>query len=113
MALVVTLHIELLGAVGDALDHVEHEELLLREVLGGADVDHPVKDVDECVVVLEKRVGTVCTLMNLFLCKRLRDSRLLESEFTQPLRSKQFCTSETISTMLTAFPRHHSLHPIE
>ena len=64
MALVVTLHVELLGAVGDALDHVEHEELLLGEVLGGADVDHPVKDVDERVVVLEKRDGTVCMYMH-------------------------------------------------
>ena len=57
MALVMTLHVELLGAVGDALDHVEHEELLLREVLGGADVDHPVEDVDQCIVVLERNEG--------------------------------------------------------
>ena len=55
MALVMSLHVELLGAVGDAFDHVEHEELLLREVLGGADVDHPVEDVDQRVVVLENR----------------------------------------------------------
>ena len=55
MALVMSLHVELLGAVGDALDHVEHEELLLREVLGGADVDHPVEDIDQRVVVLENR----------------------------------------------------------
>lgn len=61
VALVVTLHVELLGAVGDFLNHVEHEELLLREVLGGADVDHPIKDVDERVVVLEKRCGTIGT----------------------------------------------------
>ena len=60
MALVMSLHVELLGAVGDALDHVEHEELLLREVLGGADVDHPVEDVDKGVVVLERNEGKSC-----------------------------------------------------
>ena len=61
MALMVALHVELLGSVGDALDHVEHEELLLSEVLGGAHVDHPVEDVDEGVVVLEKREGHLNT----------------------------------------------------
>ena len=62
MALVMSLHVELLGAVGDALDHVEHEELLLREVLGGADVDHPVEDVDQRVVVLERNEGKSCNV---------------------------------------------------
>ena len=62
MALVMTLHVELLGAVGDALDHVEHEELLLGEVLGGADVDHPVEDVDQCIVVLERNEGKSCNV---------------------------------------------------
>ena len=62
MALVMSLHVELLGAVGDALDHVEHEELLLREVLGGADVDHPVEDVDKGVVVLERNEGKSCNV---------------------------------------------------
>ena len=62
MALVMTLHVELLGAVGDALDHVEHEELLLREVLGGADVDHPVEDVDQCIVVLERNEDKSCNV---------------------------------------------------
>ena len=62
MALVMSLHVELLGAVGDALDHVEHEELLLREVLGGADVDHPVEDVDQRIVVLERNEGKSCNV---------------------------------------------------
>ena len=62
MALVMSLHVELLGAVGDALDHVEHEELLLREVLGGADVDHPVEDVNQGVVVLERNEGKSCNV---------------------------------------------------
>ena len=57
-----SLHVELLGAVGDALDHVEHEELLLGEVLGGADVDHPVEDVDQRVVVLERNEGKSCNV---------------------------------------------------
>ena len=106
MALVVTLHVELLGAVGDALDHVEHEELLLREVLGGADVDHPVKDVDERVVVLEKRVGTVCTLKGLFLCKRLRDSRLLEFR-VHATSSKQFALQSTFRE--SSLPLHGNI----
>ena len=59
-----TLQIEILRAFRNAFNHVEHEELLLREVFCGADVYHPVKDVDECVVVLERRATSVQTLIN-------------------------------------------------